>query len=121
MIKNEDVGFVYEGQRVKIKLATFPFQKYGMIEGTVRTVSADAAEFRGQNSPNESNEQERSAVSPYKALVSLDSQRLHHGNANLALAAGMQVVAESREGERTVIEYLLSPVAKVVSEAARER
>jgi len=34
---------------------------------------------------------------------------------------GMQVVAEVRLGERTVLEYLLSPVQKAVKEAGRER
>ena len=44
LIRNEDVGFVHEGQRVKVKLAAYPFQKYGMIDGTVRRISADAAQ-----------------------------------------------------------------------------
>jgi hypothetical protein len=30
-------------------------------------------------------------------------------------------VAELREGERTVMQYLLSPVSKVLQESARER
>jgi len=33
----------------------------------------------------------------------------------------MQVSAEIREGERTVMEYLLSPVSKTIQEAGRER
>jgi HlyD family secretion protein len=33
----------------------------------------------------------------------------------------MQAVAEIKLGERTLLEYLLSPVRKVVQEAARER
>jgi HlyD family secretion protein len=33
----------------------------------------------------------------------------------------MQVVAEINQGKRTVLEYLLSPVQKTVSEAGRER
>ena len=41
-IKNEDVGFVHEGQSVKVKLAAYPFQKYGMVEGTITHVGADA-------------------------------------------------------------------------------
>lgn len=35
---------VHQGQPVKVKLAAFPFQKYGMAEGTVERVSADAAD-----------------------------------------------------------------------------
>ena len=33
MIQNDDVGFVHAGQTVKLKLATYPFQKYGMLDG----------------------------------------------------------------------------------------
>ncbi len=37
------------------------------------------------------------------------------------LTPGMQVAAEIRLGERTVLEYPLSPVQKAFHEAARER
>jgi HlyD family secretion protein len=33
----------------------------------------------------------------------------------------MQVSAEIMQGERTVLEYLLSPVQRVASEAGKER
>jgi HlyD family secretion protein len=33
----------------------------------------------------------------------------------------MQVIAEINEGQRTVMEYLLSPVQKTIRESARER
>jgi HlyD family secretion protein len=51
-------------------------------------------------------------------LVDLSSQKL---SSDLPLAAGMQVSAEIVQGRRTVLEYLLSPVKRVVSEAASER
>ena len=41
-IRNEDVGFVAPGQKVKVKLQAYPFQKYGMLEGSVDLVSADS-------------------------------------------------------------------------------
>jgi len=41
--------------------------------------------------------------------------------AMLAITPGMQVVAEINQGKRTILEYLLSPVQKVVHESARER
>jgi hemolysin D len=39
----------------------------------------------------------------------------------LALSPGMLVTAEMHQGQRSVMEYLLSPVRKVGQEAARER
>jgi len=38
----------------------------------------------------------------------------------LKLAAGTQVVAEIHQGERSMIECLLSPVQKTAGEAGRE-
>jgi hemolysin D len=100
---------------LRLKLATYQFQKYGFLEGVVKTVSADSTAPRG-GSPSGSDEQELS----FKALVELKSQRLE-SNPNLALAAGMQVSAEIVQGRRTVLVYLLSPVQRVTSEAAMER
>jgi hemolysin D len=58
----------------------------------------------------------------YKARLQLDAQALRdpHGE-RLALTPGMQVMAEIRQGKRTVLEYLLSPVHRAVQEAGRER
>jgi hemolysin D len=39
----------------------------------------------------------------------------------LPISAGMQLTAEIVEGDRTVMEYLLSPVQQIASEAGRER
>lgn len=43
------------------------------------------------------------------------------GRTSVALATGMQLSAEIVQGKRTVLEYLLSPVQRVASEAATER
>lgn len=48
-------------------------------------------------------------------------QELHANGLRLPIVAGMQIQAEVREGERTVLEYLLSPVRQVADEAGRER
>jgi HlyD family secretion protein len=114
-IDNKDVGFVNEGQRVKIKLAAYPFQKYGMIDGTVLHVDPDAADLGGK-----AGESPMSSLR-YKALVSLDTQQLKLDDTMLRLTPGMQVVADIHLGSRTVMEYLLSPVQKAWYEAGRER
>jgi hemolysin D len=120
-IKNEDVGFVREGQSAKVKLSTYPFQKYGMLEGTVVRISADASEPQAQRGEDAEDEAPPPAISPFKAIVKLNRQTLRTGDNEWPISPGMQVVAELKEGERTVMEYLLSPVRKVVSEAGRER
>ncbi|HMW80944.1 MAG TPA: HlyD family type I secretion periplasmic adaptor subunit, partial [Accumulibacter sp.] len=57
----------------------------------------------------------------YKALLRLDAQHLETDGNRLRLTPGMQVIAEIQQGQRTVMEYLLSPVQKAWQEAGRER
>jgi hemolysin D len=126
-IKNDDVGFVQVGQRAQIKLAAYPFQKYGMLTGKVIRISADASDPKqtGTQSNNAQGNGESNAptnISTYKARIQLGQQILNgpQGNA-LTTMPGMQVLAEINQGKRTVLEYLLSPVQKAIQESARER
>lgn len=111
-VRNEDVGLVSEGQQVQVKLAAFPFQRYGMMQGTVQHLGADASQ---QN-------QDEAGLPPYKARIRLDRQTLQVvGGKQHALLAGMQVTAEIHLGRRTVLQYLLSPIQKTLQEYGRER
>jgi hemolysin D len=122
-IQNEDIGFVREGQPVRVKLATYPFQKYGTLDGVVKTVIADSG--RAQQGPQATaegaSERDVAGSLSFKAIVQLRSQRLATGGERFPLAAGMQLTAEIVEGRRTVMEYLLSPVQRIGSEAGMER
>ena len=121
-VKNDDIGFVREAQPVKVKLAAFAFQKYGMLEGSVAQVSADAAEkgsVAGSGAP--AVPKPSSELLAYRTLIDLKSQTLETDGARYRLQPGMQVAAEIHLGTRTVLEYLLSPVQKAFQEAARER
>lgn len=116
-VRNEDAGFIAAGQRVQLKLQAYPFQKYGLMEGVVELVSADSA----ANDPQKAVAQGQSPQS-YKALVRLERQDFMAADGQrLRLTPGMVLQAEIHQGRRTVLEYLLSPVQKVVREAGRER
>lgn len=119
-VKNEDVGFVHRDQRVKLKLSAYPFQKYGMIDGTVVHVGPDAADQPNASSKAGGDSSDTASLR-YKALVRLDAQHLETDGNRLRLSPGMQVIAEIHQGQRTVMEYLLSPVQKAWLEAGRER
>lgn len=121
-VRNDDIGFVRERQSVKLKVAAFTFQKYGMLEGTVAQVSADAA-AEGAPAAAGSAGAPRPAVEAlaYRTLVNLESQSLEADGVRHRLSPGMHVSAEIHLGTRTVLEYLLSPVQKGFHEAGRER
>jgi HlyD family secretion protein len=122
-VSNDDVGFVHAAQRTKIKLAAFQFQKYGMIEGTVAQVSADATEAPNPNTRSGGLAGRDRPAGPlaFRTLIDLKHQELESDGHRYTLAPGMQVVAEIHLGDRTVLEYLLSPVQKAFHEAGRER
>jgi HlyD family secretion protein len=115
-IHHDDIGFVEPGQPVKLKLAAYPFQKYGMVEGTVQTIAADVSPVTMQDAKSNT-----PADLGFKALIALNTQQLTARGQPFVLHPGMQVVAEIRQGERTVMEYLLSPVTATVMQAGRER
>ena len=120
-VSNEDIGFVRAGQPVKVKLAAFPFQKYGMVDGVVEHVGADALDATAQEAGASAAERAASKPLTYKALVSLKAMSLNVEGERLDLGAGMQTTAEISLGHRSVMEYLLSPVQKAWHEAGRER
>ena len=122
MIKNDDVGFVYPQQKVKVKLAAYPFVDYGMMEGEVARIQADSnsnSQSQSQTKGQSGNQQPQ--PSTYKAIVTLKYQVLESNGKQLKLMPGMQVVAEIHQGNRTVMNYLLSPISKTVYESGRER
>ncbi len=121
-VTNDDVGFIRKGQPVRLKLSTFQFQKYGMVEGSVRQVSADASENQGNASAAVEIGRNKTALPlTYKTIVEMNTQDLVAQGIKYTLTPGMQVAAEIHLGTRTVLEYLLSPVTRAFHEAGRER
>ena len=121
LVRHIDAGFVRIGQRARIKLASYPFQKYGLLEGTVVHVSPDASE----NAPSRRDATEENSTpavpNGYRIRIDLATQSIAFDGHVLPLTSGMQTVAEIRFGDRTLLEYLLAPVQKAWHEAARER
>ena len=108
-----DAGFVRSGQRVRVKVAAYSFQKYGMLEGTIEHISPDAVD---------SKEAIQSGTQGYRTTITLSGNELEsYTGKRYMLTPGMQVSAEINLGSRSVIEYLLSPVQKATQEAGRER
>jgi hemolysin D len=122
-VSNDDIGWVHATQSAKIKLASFQFQKYGMLQGAVAQVSADSTEAPSPNTRSGSLAGRDRPVGAlaFRTLIDLEQQQLESDGQRYALAPGMQVIAEIHLGERSVLEYLLSPVREAFHEAGRER
>nr|WP_248313380.1 HlyD family type I secretion periplasmic adaptor subunit [Bosea sp. F3-2] len=129
MISNRDIGFVSAGQEAAIKIDTFNFTRYGLLRGTILSISQDA--ITRDKIPDSSGEKTSGANSDsseprgqellYSARVSLDRTQLAIEDKQVNLSPGMAVTAEIKTGRRRIISYLLSPLARYQHDSLRER
>lgn len=109
-IPARDVGYVKVGQRVRVKLEAYPFQRYGTIEGTLDVISADALPLKdGENSQT-----------VYRAQIRLGSAPARLAGRDIDLRPGLVASAEIKAGKRSIAAYILSPVLRTVDEGMRE-
>jgi hemolysin D len=108
MLENKDIGFVRPGQAVEVKVETFNFTKYGVVDGTVLSISNDAIE-----------DEKRGLL--YSTRIQLKDNSIQVGGQRVALSPGMAVRAEVKTDQRKVIDYFLSPLKEYVSESLGER
>jgi hemolysin D len=129
MISNRDIGFVEVGQDAAIKIDTFNFTRYGLLNGKVLTVSQDAItrDKPRDNTSDKSQGAETSSSEPkgqeliYAARVSLNQTQMDVENKRVNLSPGMAVTVEIKTGSRSIISYLLSPLIRYKRESLRER
>ncbi|MDC7716538.1 HlyD family type I secretion periplasmic adaptor subunit [Vogesella sp. DC21W] len=108
MVQNKDIGFVRVGQPVTVKVESFPYTRYGYLEGKVESISHDALQ-----------DEKRGLV--YQARVRLPKTWLLVDGTRVNLTAGMVVSAEIKTGKRQVMDYFLSPLKANLAESNRER
>lgn len=107
-LPNKDIGFVHEGQAAEVKVETFPFTKYGVIDGEVLNISNDAI-------PDEH------LGLVYAMRVKMHKTIMRVEEKIINLSPGMAVTVEVNLGKRRLIEYLLSPLLRYKDESVRER
>jgi hemolysin D len=130
MLPNRDVGFVHAGQSAEVKVEAFNYTRYGLMHGTVKSISRDAMqtgsrkENGGKPAPDSTDPEDADnpqASSSYVARVALSATAFDTEQGLLPLEPGMAVTAEIKTGQRRVIEYLLSPLLRYKHEGLRER
>jgi len=129
MVSNRDIGFVHVGQEAEIKVDTFNFTRYGLIQGRVVSVSQDAItrdkppDRAGDKTPGAetSTSEPKGQELNYAARLSLDRTQMQVEENLVNLSPGMAVTVEIKTGSRAVISYLLSPLLRYKQESLRER
>ena len=107
-VLNKDIGFVRAGQRATVKVESFPYTRYGYLEGVIESVSHDAA-------------QDENLGLVFQSRVKLNKASLVIDGVTVAMTPGMALSVEIKTGTRRVIDYVLSPLRQHQSESMRER
>jgi hemolysin D len=123
-VENRDVGFIHKGQYAALKIEPFSFTRYGLIGGTVLALSHDTVRDSSSQNPPGSKPEDPDAAPPqssYVANIALSRDWIQTENGRVKLGPGMEVTAEIQTGRRRIIDYLLSPLVRRVSESMHER
>ncbi|MFX1762168.1 HlyD family efflux transporter periplasmic adaptor subunit [Paraburkholderia sp. A1RI-2L] len=112
-------GFVHEGQTVRLKFDAFPYARFGSYEARINSIShttvtaaspptgADAAAAATGGTPPEQGDE-------YVAWVTLPGNTFHYGSQRFDILPGMQATASVVVERRTIAEWVLEPLFKIV-------
>jgi len=107
-VENKDIGFIKEGMRVAIKIDTFNFQRFGLIEGVVKKIGASAIEDKKLGLVYEV------FIEPKQTSLMVEGEERH-------LIPGMSATAELKVGQRRIIELFVYPLIKYFNEGVSVR
>lgn len=107
-VLNKDIGFIRDGMAVSVKIDTFDFQKYGILNGTVRSISKHSTEDEKLGQVYEV------FVTPKDTTFLVEGKRV-------PITSGMSLTAELKVGKRRVIEFFIYPIIKYLDEGIKVR
>ena len=93
---------------VSVKIDTFDFQKYGILNGTVRSISRHSTEDEKLGQVYEV------FVTPKDTTFLVEGKRV-------PITSGMSLTAELKVGKRRVIEFFIYPIIKYLDEGIKVR
>lgn len=108
-VKPTDIAFLRADQNARVRVSAYDFSVYGSLDAKVIRVGADAV-----LDPKQENLY-------FEVQLLSDRNYLGSPDQNLKIVPGMTVEARITTGERSVLEYMLKPIARVVSGALQER
>ncbi len=130
-LPNKDIGFVKVGQQAVIKVASFPFTRYGTISATVTRIGHDAIpEPEAQQSAANATQAHKPDMFAtadhtqnlvFPVTLSLQRPHISVDGEQTPLSPGMAVDVEIKTGSRRILDYFLSPLVEVGSRAMHER
>jgi len=120
-LSGRDTGFVRVGNPVEIKFDAFEYARYGLAEGTVRTISADSFSGNPDDRSGRTGAPQPQQTEPfYRTRIAIDRLDLHDLPSDFHLTPGMPVTADVKVGKRTVLTYMLGRLLPAVMDGMRE-
>jgi HlyD family secretion protein len=103
-VLNRDIGFINQGMKAKVKIATFPFQEFGVVDGEVFQIS-----------PNAVIDKELGLVFPTR--IKLSKHSLNVRGQEVEFNPGMAANAEIVTRKKSVLTFIIEPITRRFSEA----
>jgi hemolysin D len=107
-VQNKDIGFIKEKMPVLIKVDTFDFQKYGMLEGITRNIAKHSIE-------------DEKLGPVYEVYIHPLTRHLMVEGVKTSIGSGMSLTAEIKVGKRRIIEFFIYPLIKYLDEGIKVR
>ena len=108
-IKPSDIGFLKIGQDAKVSITAYDSSVYGSMKGVIETISPDAIE------------DEKTGESFYNIVVRTHADKLESKRGNLNILPGMAAEVAILNGKRTVLAYIMKPLADVGDKALQDK
>lgn len=108
-IKPSDIGFLRIGQEAKINITAYDSSIYGSLPGVIETISPDAIE------------DEKSGDRFYNIKVRTKADALKSDAGDLRIMPGMAAEVAILNGKRTVLAYIMKPLADVRGKALQDQ
>lgn len=100
---SQESGFLRVGMPVKLKFDAYPFQDYGVVEGTLRWISPDSKVV----------ETTSGKVENFELEIAVQQTYIQSGNKRIALTPGQAATAEVIVRQRRIIDFVLDPFKKL--------
>jgi hemolysin D len=125
-VDTRDVARLHVGDRATIKLEALPWQQFGLAYGVLKALTPDTLSDDNTRETNEEGAspelkaQARQSPTHYRARIELTETKFRNLPDGFALRPGMRVVCDIKVGRRTILQYVLNPITRVLGESLRE-
>jgi HlyD family secretion protein len=117
-VSSRDISYVKVGDPVRVKLETYPFQRFGTVNGRLDVISADSVPLRQEEAQPRRDDAHAQLV--YRVQVRITDSLHDLAARSIHVRPGLVAGAEIKTGKRSVASYILNPILRTKDESLRE-